>query len=138
MTPRLLAIAALAAMIVCPSAMRSQRPAAALERFTAWSRPVFPAAEYADRRALALARLAQDDVLLVPGGEGTSPGETFRQLDDFEYLVGLEVTQSVLAIDGRTRRTLLFVPPRDPRFDNAGRPNDFPGPLWQVIPRCAH
>ncbi|CAN5870400.1 hypothetical protein BH11GEM1_BH11GEM1_25850 [soil metagenome] len=107
--------------------MRSQRPARQAERFTAWSRPVFPPAEYATRRALALARLAEDEVLLVSSAEGTSGGETFRQLDDFEYFAGLEVPQSALAIDGHTRRAMLFVPPRDPRFENAGRPNDFPG-----------
>ena len=134
MTARLAAVAALAATIAWPSAMRSQRPAAAPERFTAWSRPAFPAAEYAARRALALARLAEDEVLLVPGSEGTSTGETFRQLDDFEYLVGLEVPQSVLAIDGLTRRALLFVPARDPRFDNAGRLNDFPGRPLAIDP----
>ncbi len=127
MTGRLAAAAALAAMIVCPSAMRSQRPARPAERFTAWSRPVFPPAEYATRRALALVRLAEDEVLLVSSAEGTSAGETFRQLDDFEYFAGLEVPQSVLAIDGHTRLAMLFVPPRDPRFENASRPNDFPG-----------
>ena len=88
---------------------------------------MFPATEYTARRASALARLGQDEILLVPGAEGTSAGETFRQLDDFEYFVGLEVPQSILAIDGTTRRALLFVPARDPRFDNTGRPNDFPG-----------
>ena len=88
---------------------------------------MLPPAEYAARRARAVGRLAETEVLLVPGAEGTSAGETFRQVDDFEYFSGLEVPQAVLAIDGRTRRTTLFVPARDPRFDNAGRPNDFPG-----------
>ena len=127
MTVRLAVFAALVATTFSSSALHSQRPARGAERFTAWSRPVFPAPEYAARRALALARLAEDEVLLVPSAEGTSAGETFRQLDDFEYFAGLEVPQSVLAIDGRTRRARLFVPPRDPRFDNIGRPNDFPG-----------
>jgi len=97
------------------------------ERFTAWTQPTFPVAEYAARQAKALAALGENDVLLVPSGEGTSGGETFRQLDDFEYLVGLEVPRTMLAIDGRSRRALLFVPADDPRFLNAGRPNDFPG-----------
>ncbi|MDA1080777.1 MAG: aminopeptidase P N-terminal domain-containing protein [Gemmatimonadetes bacterium] len=97
------------------------------ERFTNWTRPVFPADEYVARRGAILAALADGDVLLVPSGEGTSGGETFRQLDGFEYLAGLEVSRSFLAIDGHTRRALLFVPPTDPRFENPGRPNDFPG-----------
>lgn len=88
---------------------------------------MFPAAEYAARRASALTLLGRDDVLLVPSAEGTSGGETFRQLDDFEYFVGLEVPRSVLVLDGRLRRAVLFVPRTDTRFENVGRPNDFPG-----------
>jgi Xaa-Pro aminopeptidase len=104
-------------------------PAAAqrMERFSDWTRPVFPAAEYVTRRGAALAALGGDEVLLVPSAEGTSGGETFRQLDDFEYFVGLELPRSVLAIDARSRRATLFVPRTDPRFENPGRPNDFPG-----------
>ncbi len=97
------------------------------ERFTAWTAPVFPAAEYGARRAAALEGLRAGEVLLVPSAEGTSGGETFRQLDDFEYLVGLEVPRTLLAIDARTKQSLLFVPRDDPRFTNPGRPNDFPG-----------
>ena len=96
------------------------------ERFTAWTHPTFPPAEYLSRRD-AVMRALGDRILLVPGAEGTSTGETFRQLDDFEYLAGLEVPRSVLAIDGTSRRTFLFVPRTDARFDNPDRPNDFPG-----------
>lgn len=97
------------------------------ERLDQWTQSTFPVDEYQARRARALGLLGENDVLLVPSGEGTSGGETFRQLDDFEYLVGLEIPRSILAIDGRTRRALLFVPHDDPRFTNPGRPNDFPG-----------
>ncbi len=97
------------------------------ERFTQWTHPVFPVAEYIARHAAALASLGANDVLLVPSAEGTSGGETFRQLDDFEYLAGLEVPRALLAIDGRTRQSMLFMPSVDPRFENSSRPNDFPG-----------
>lgn len=103
--------------------LHAQRP----EKFSEWTTPVFPSAEYVARRAAALGRIGENDLLLVPSGEGTSGGETFRQLDDFEYFVGLEVSRSILAIDGRSKRSVLFVPHDDPRFTNAGRPNDFPG-----------
>ena len=114
------------ALIVC-ALIAPRAHAQRAERLTDWTRPVFPAAEYAARRAAALTALGPNDVLLVPSAEGTSGGETFRQLDDFEYFVGLEVPRSVLAIDARTRRTVLFVPRTDARFENPGRPNDFPG-----------
>lgn len=103
-------------------------------RFTIWTHPVFPAEEYRARHAAVVAALGNDDVLLVPSSEGTSAGETFRQLDDFEYLAGLETPRSVLAIDGRTRRTLLFMPRTDARFENGARPNDFPGRLLAADP----
>ncbi len=110
------------ALLIATAPMHAQRA----ERFTGWTHPVFPVAEYIARRAAALASLGVNDVLLVPSAEGTSGGETFRQLDDFEYLVGLEVPRALLAIDGRTRRSVLYVPSVDPRFENSGRPNDFP------------
>ena len=97
------------------------------ERLTEWTHPVFPVAEYIARRAAALATLGSDEVLLVPGREGTSTGETFRQTDDFEYLAGLEIPRSLLVIDGRTKKSWLVVPANDPSFSNIGRPNDFPG-----------
>lgn len=116
-------IAALVGFALISPAANAQQ----MERLGDWTRPSFPAAEYAARGAAALAALGPNDVLLVPGGEGTSGGETFRQLDDFEYFVGLEIPRSILAIDARTRRTVLFVPGSDPRFENRDRPNDFPG-----------
>ena len=122
--PRALsAVAALLALALVAPLASAQRA----ERLTDWTRPVFAAAEYSARRVLALARLGANEVLLIPSAEGTSGGETFRQLDDFEYLVGLEIPRSVLALDGRSHRAVLFVPPTDARFENAGRPNDFPG-----------
>jgi Xaa-Pro aminopeptidase len=118
-----LRVAILAISIGLVGAAQAQRP----EHFTAWTAPVFPAAEYVVRRAAALGGLRTGEVLLVPSAEGTSGGETFRQLDDFEYFLGLEVPRSVLAIDSRTGKSLLFVPHDDPRFTNPGRLNDFPG-----------
>ncbi len=114
---------ALAAVASAAPALQAQ----GTERFTMWTHPVYPGAEYVARRASALGSLRGNEILLVPGAEGTSGGETFRQLDDFEYLCGLEVPRSVLAIDGRTRRAVLFVPRTDRRFEGSGRPNDFPG-----------
>ena len=65
-------------------------------------------------------------MFLAPSAEGTTHGETFRQLANFAYLTGLELPRSVLAIepDGAT---ILFAPPTDRRFENPARRNDFPG-----------
>ncbi|MEO5814689.1 MAG: aminopeptidase P N-terminal domain-containing protein, partial [Gemmatimonadaceae bacterium] len=104
------------------------------ERLTSWTSPVFPVAEYVARRRAAIALLGTDDVLLIPSAEGISSGDTFRQSDDFEYLVGLEIPRAVLMISQATRQSWLFVPARDPNFENAGRPNDFPGRLLASDP----
>ena len=110
--------------VVAPACLlHAQSP----ERLTAWTHPVFPVTEYVARRAAALGALTADDVLLVPGSEGTSSGDTFRQADDFEYFTGLEIPRSLLVIDGRTKQSWLIVPATDPNFTNSGRPNDFPG-----------
>jgi Xaa-Pro aminopeptidase len=104
------------------------------ERLSNWTSPIFPVAEYVARRRAALAMLGADDVLLVPSAEGTSSGDTFRQSDDFEYLVGLEIPRAVLMVNQATRQSWLFVPARDPNFENAGRPNDFPGRMLASDP----
>jgi Xaa-Pro aminopeptidase len=68
--------------------------------------------EYAFRRSnmIRLLRDSGGGVLLVPSSDGSTDGDTFRQLEDFWYLTGLEVPNSMLVL-----------------FENPGRPNDFPG-----------
>ncbi len=134
MFPRLLHRAAFALGVVWLVLPGARGRAQGVERLTNWTHPVFPVAEYTARCAAILANIGENDVLLVPSAEGTSGGETFRQLDDFEYLVGVEVARSVLAIDGRSRRSMLFVPRTDARFENVGRPNDFPGRVLLADP----
>ncbi len=99
------------------------------QRFFDWTGLQFAPEEYRVRRDAVTRQLRQSGggVLLVPSAEGTSHGDTFRQLDDFYYLTGLELPRSLLAIDVDANRTLLFVPARDARFESASRPNDFPG-----------
>lgn len=99
------------------------------QRYADWAAPTFPAAEYQARRAGLLAALARagGGVFLVPSADGVTQGETFRQLDDFLYLTGLELPGSMLALDADAGQAILFAPPRDFRFQNPGRTNDFPG-----------
>jgi len=99
------------------------------QRYADWARPVFPAGEHEARREALLEALAASGggILLVPSADGDTHGDTFRQLDDFWYLTGLEVPGSMLALDGDRGASLLFLPRRDPRFERPGRPNDFPG-----------
>ncbi|MEE9263693.1 MAG: aminopeptidase P N-terminal domain-containing protein [Vicinamibacteria bacterium] len=98
------------------------------ERFFDWTRLPFDADVYRQRRTKLISVLQSSGggIFLAPSRHARSHGETFRQLNDFLYFTGLELPDSVLAIDGDKGTTILFVPPRDPRFDDASRPNDFP------------
>jgi Xaa-Pro aminopeptidase len=109
------------------------------QRYLDWAEPHHPAEVYVERRARLLSHLG-DEVLLIPSFHGASDGTSFRQLDDFWYLTGLELPSSMLALDGRTGVTHLFAPERDAHFESASRPNDFPGrsllsdaELWERV-----
>lgn len=99
------------------------------QRYADWATPVFPFDEYEARQDWMLERLAASGqgILLIPSSDGSTHGGTFRQLDDFSYFTGLELPGSMLVLDGYRGLSLLFLPPRDPRFENPGRQNDFPG-----------
>ena len=100
------------------------------QRYSDWVRRLdFRPQEYAFRRSYMLRLLEESGggMLLVPSSDGRTDGSTFRQLDDFWYYTGLEVPNSMLVLDGDTNRATLYLPTSDDRFDNPGRPNDFPG-----------
>ena len=112
------------------------------ERFFDWTSLQFPREEYQARRAKLAQqlRLSGGGVYLTPSRPGLSQGETFRQLDDFLYFTGLELPDSVFVLDAESGRAVVFAPPRDLRFENAARANDFPGrPLADdpVLPRVS-
>lgn len=92
-----------------------------------WTSLPFPAEEYQERRVKMLGLLKDRGIFLCPSSDGLSHGETFRQLDDFNYFTGLEVPNSMLVLDGFKNEIILFVPERDFRFENGSRKNDFPG-----------
>jgi Xaa-Pro aminopeptidase len=106
------------------------------QRYFDWTELPFPPAELAARRT-ALARAlgaTGGGVFLSPAAAGVSDGFTFRQLDTFWYLTGLEVPDSVVALDSDTGRTTLYAPLHDARFENSSRRNDFPGRPLQTDP----
>ena len=109
-----------------PAPLTAQTPE---QRYTDWARPDFRPQEYQYRRGRLLdgLRATGGGLLLTPSSDGTTHGGTFRQLEDFWYLTGLEVPSSMLVLDADQGLSILFMPPRDPRFENPGRPNDFPG-----------
>jgi len=73
----------------------------------------FPPAEFAARRASVFDALG-GAAAVVQGGPEVRGFEVFRQTNEFYYLCGVEVPHSYLLLDGRDRRTMLFLPERDP------------------------
>ena len=75
---------------------------------------VFPPEEFAARRAAVFQRIG--DAVAVLEGTTDRPGEQpLRQGNQFYYLSGVVEPQALLLLDGRTRRTTLFLRPKDDR-----------------------
>lgn len=88
---------------------------------------VFPPQEFAARRAHVMDEIG--DAVAILQGTIEPPGEqAFRQSNHFFYLSGVEVPRAVLVIDGRSRRSTLFLPPRNDRRERAQGPEIFVGP----------
>lgn len=100
------------------------------QRYGDWVRRLdFRPQEYSFRRSnmIRLLRESGGGIMLVPSSDGRTHGDTFRQLEDFWYYTGLEVPNALLVLDAERDRSILFLPETDYRFENPGRPNDFPG-----------
>lgn len=75
----------------------------------------FPAEEFVERRARVMEAIGDDAIAIVQGAPAAPGFVVFRQSNEFYYLTGIEVPQAYLLVDGRQRRSLLFLPRRDPR-----------------------
>ena len=75
----------------------------------------FPAEEFVERRARVMEAIGESAIAIVQGAPADPGFRVFRQSNEFYYLTGIEVPHSYLLIDGRARRSLLFLPRRDPR-----------------------
>jgi Xaa-Pro aminopeptidase len=82
----------------------------------------FPPEEFASRREKIFDRIGNRAIALVQGAAFPEGFGVFRQANDFYYLTGLETPHSYLLLDGRSRRTTLFLPHRDEARDrNQGK-----------------
>lgn len=73
---------------------------------------IFPVQEFAARRAKVFDRIA--DAVAIVIGTTEPPGEMpFRQNNQFFYLSGVAEPRSYLILDGRTKKTTLFLPPKN-------------------------
>lgn len=103
---------------------------------------VFPPEEFAARRAKVMAAIG-DGVAVVLGAT-EPPGEVaFRQNNQFFYVTGVVEPRAIVIIDGRAKRTTLFLQPKnEPRELRQYGPALSPGPeaakatgIDEVLPR---
>jgi Xaa-Pro aminopeptidase len=108
-------------------AVASSSAAQAPEATRVFTAP-FPPEEFAARRARVIERIG--DAIAVIQGATEKPSEAeFRQNNQFYYLTGVDVPRAILVIDGRSRRSTLYLPARN-------RASSY-GPLLGVGPDAA-
>jgi Xaa-Pro aminopeptidase len=86
----------------------------------------FPPEEFAARRARVMDTIG-DDVAILQGAAEYPSYAKFRQNNQFFYLTGVEVPRAIAVIDGRARKTTLFLQPRDERAERSEGPGLGPG-----------
>jgi Xaa-Pro aminopeptidase len=75
---------------------------------------IFPNEEFAARRARVMDRIG--DAVAIVQGTTERPGEqAFRQNNQFFYLTGVVEPRAIVLIDGRAKRTTLFLQPLNER-----------------------
>src|SRR5213596_1943057 len=75
---------------------------------------IFPSEEFAARRARVVDRIG--DAVAILQGASERPGEQpFRQNNQFFYLTGVVEPRAIAVIDGRAKRTTLFLQPLNER-----------------------
>jgi Xaa-Pro aminopeptidase len=87
----------------------------------------FPAEEFAAHRTALFTKIG-DGVAVVQGAAETGSYLPFRQNNHFFYLTGVEVPRAIVLLDGRTKTTTLFLPPRNERMERSEGPVLGPGP----------
>jgi len=74
-------------------------------------------AVYAKRRAALMEKIG-NDLMVIQGAEEYSTLVQFRQDNNFYYLTGIDDTaDAILVLDGKTKRSLLFLPPFDANYE---------------------
>ena len=79
---------------------------------------VFPATEFAERRA-GVMRAIGDGVAILQGTTERPGEQPLRQNDEFYYLTGVIEPRAILVIDGRTKRSTLFLTPTSERREKS-------------------
>lgn len=75
----------------------------------------FPAAEFTARREAVLEAIGPTGAAVLQGAPSPLGYVRFRQTNSFYYLTGVETPHAYLLLDGRSRRSVLYLPHRNER-----------------------
>lgn len=82
----------------------------------------FPKEEFIQRRSRVYDAIGSKAMAVVQGASNVDGFRPFRQTNEFYYFTGLEVPHSLLVMDGRSKRSTVYLPHRDaPRDANEGK-----------------
>ncbi|HRI80233.1 MAG TPA: aminopeptidase P N-terminal domain-containing protein, partial [Cyclobacteriaceae bacterium] len=73
----------------------------------------FPKEEFSERRAKVMESIGNNAVALIQGAAGIPGFTVFRQTNSFYYLTGLETAHSYLLINGKNKKSTVYLPNRD-------------------------
>ena len=79
----------------------------------------FPPEEFRARRDAIFERIGDQSIAIVAGAPKADGFVVPRQTNEFYHLCGIETPHAYLVLDGRDRKTTLFLPPRDRRLESA-------------------
>ncbi|MDQ3214076.1 MAG: Xaa-Pro peptidase family protein [Acidobacteriota bacterium] len=86
----------------------------------------FPAGEFVQRRGRVMDAIGKEAIAIVQGTPGVDGFKVFRQSNEFYYLTGLETPHAYLVLDGRSRRTALYLPNRNEALERST------GSMWSA------
>lgn len=73
----------------------------------------FTTEEFNERRQSIYTAIGENAIALIQGADGVTGFSVFRQTNSFYYLTGLEVAHAYLLLNGKNRRSTLYLPHRD-------------------------
>lgn len=79
----------------------------------------FPPEEFKARWEKIYQRIGEKSVAIVQGMPQVNGFILPRQTNEFYYLCGIETPHAYLLLDGKARKTTLFLPPRNRRLESA-------------------
>lgn len=78
----------------------------------------FSKEEFAARRAKIFEAIGNQSIAVVQGSGGVPGVSVFRQSNSFYYLTGVETPHAYLLMNGKNKRSTLYLPHRDPGVEN--------------------